>query len=193
MSRRDAERFADILDAVEAIRSHLQRGDLSDGLVYDAVRVRLIEIGEAVKSIPVEVVATEPGTPWRDIAAMRDTLAHRYFDTCTPSCRAPSRTTSPRSSRQCFASRPRRVPTRLRDLLRRLWAVTVRPQGVSAGQLRAVSSLQRLDVRGPTRRTAGLPRSRTSRAFGGDATGRSCVPQGPSAPMGMTLTPSGRW
>ena len=81
MTRRDAERLADILDAIEAIRSYLGRGDLSDGLIYDAVRVRLIEIGEAAKSIPAEVVATEPGTPWRDIAAMRDRLAHRYFDT----------------------------------------------------------------------------------------------------------------
>ncbi len=52
MSRHDAERFADILDAVEAIRAHLRRGDLTDGLVYDAVRVRLIEIGEAVKTLP---------------------------------------------------------------------------------------------------------------------------------------------
>jgi uncharacterized protein with HEPN domain len=77
----DAERLDDILAAIEAIRSHLGRGDLSDGLVYDAVRVRLIEIGKAAKSIPAEVVSTEPGTPWRDIAAMRDRLAHRYFDT----------------------------------------------------------------------------------------------------------------
>jgi len=80
VSRRDAERFADILDAIDAIRSHLQRGDLSDGLVYDAVRVRLIEIGEA-KGIPTEVLATEPRTPWQDIARMRDRPAHRYFDT----------------------------------------------------------------------------------------------------------------
>ncbi len=81
MSRRDTERLTDILDAVEAIRIHLQRGDLSDGLIYDAVRVRLIEIGEAVKVIPVDVLAAEPSTPWRDIAGMRDRLAHRYFDT----------------------------------------------------------------------------------------------------------------
>lgn len=66
MTRRDAERLDDILDAIRAIRSHLGRGDLSDGLVYDAVRVRLIEIGEAVKSLPAEIVATEPGLPWRD-------------------------------------------------------------------------------------------------------------------------------
>ena len=95
MSRRDAERFADILDAIEAIRSHLGRGDLSDGLVYDAVRARLIEIGQAAKNIPAEVVAAEPGTPWRDIASMRDRLAHRYSTLSTPSCRARSRTTSP--------------------------------------------------------------------------------------------------
>jgi uncharacterized protein with HEPN domain len=81
VTRRDAERLDDIADAIRAIRSHLGRGDLNDGLVYDAVRIRLIEIGEAAKSLPAEVVATEPGVPWRDIAAMRDRLAHRYFDT----------------------------------------------------------------------------------------------------------------
>lgn len=50
MSRDDVERFADIIDAIDAIRAHLRRGDLSDNLVYDAVWVRLIEIGEAVSA-----------------------------------------------------------------------------------------------------------------------------------------------
>ena len=50
MSRRDADRLADIVDAIVAIQQHLSRGDLFDGLVYDAVRVRLIEIGETVNS-----------------------------------------------------------------------------------------------------------------------------------------------
>ena len=81
MSRDHSERLQDILDAITAIRSHLRRGDLSDGLVYDAVRVRLIEIGEAVKGIPDEVLASEPGLPWSAIARMRDRLAHHYFDT----------------------------------------------------------------------------------------------------------------
>lgn len=69
------------MEAIEAIRSYLDRGDLNDGLVYDAVRVRLIEIGEAVKGISPELLDREPDIPWRAIARMRDHLAHRYFDT----------------------------------------------------------------------------------------------------------------
>ena len=49
MSYRERQRLADIQAAIDAIRSHLQRGDLSDGLIFDAVRIRLLEIGEAVK------------------------------------------------------------------------------------------------------------------------------------------------
>lgn len=81
MSRRDDERLEDVIASTEAIASHLDRGGLDDGLVFDAVRVRLIEIGEAVKDIDPEVLAGEPEIPWRDVAGMRDNLAHRYFDT----------------------------------------------------------------------------------------------------------------
>jgi uncharacterized protein with HEPN domain len=78
---RDHQRVTDILSAIDAIRSHLTRGDLSDGLVFDAVRIRLLEIGEAVKALPDDVLLSEPDIPWRQIARMRDHLAHRYFDT----------------------------------------------------------------------------------------------------------------
>lgn len=81
MSRRDSERLEDILAAATAIADHLTRGGLEDGLVFDAIRVRLIEIGEAVKSIEPDLLAHEPGIPWRDVAGMRNHLAHRYFDT----------------------------------------------------------------------------------------------------------------
>ena len=81
MSRRDHQRLEDIVAAIEAIKGHLTRGSLTDGLVFDAVRVRLIEIGEAVKALPSELLAHEPDLPWQQIAAMRDRLAHRYFDT----------------------------------------------------------------------------------------------------------------
>ena len=80
-SRHDGDRLSDILDAIVAIRSHLTRGDLSDGLVFDAVRVRLIEIGEAVKALDPNLVAQEPAIAWNDAAGMRDWLAHHNFDT----------------------------------------------------------------------------------------------------------------
>jgi uncharacterized protein with HEPN domain len=81
MSRRSAERLEDVLAAIEAIRGHSARGKITDGLVFDAVRVRLIEIGQAIKDLPSELLATEPNIPWQDIARMSDRLAHRDFGT----------------------------------------------------------------------------------------------------------------
>jgi len=81
VTERDAQRLTDITAAVAAIRSHVERGGLADGLVFDAVRIRLLEIGEAVKGLSPDVLATEPSIPWTEIARMRDHLAHRYFDT----------------------------------------------------------------------------------------------------------------
>jgi len=81
VSRHDDQRLGDILASAQAIADHTRRGDLNDGLVYDAVRVRLIEIGEAVKSIDPALLSSEPDIPWTDIAGMRNHLAHRYFDT----------------------------------------------------------------------------------------------------------------
>ena len=81
MSRSDRDRLLDVLEAGAAIAEPLQRGPFSDGLVFEAVRLRLIEIGEAVKDISPELLAQQPSIPWRQVAAMRDQLAHRYFDT----------------------------------------------------------------------------------------------------------------
>jgi hypothetical protein len=39
VSRSDRDRLLDVLEAGAAIADHLQRGPLSDGLVFDAVRV----------------------------------------------------------------------------------------------------------------------------------------------------------
>jgi hypothetical protein len=38
VTRHDASWLADVVDAIDAIKGHLSRGDLDDGLVYDAVR-----------------------------------------------------------------------------------------------------------------------------------------------------------
>lgn len=81
MSRHDDRRLADILAAAATdSRPYPARG-FDDGLVFDAVRVRLIEIGEAVKAIDPDLLGHEPDIPWIDVAGMRNHLAHRYCDT----------------------------------------------------------------------------------------------------------------
>lgn len=49
MSRPDRERLGDIRASCEAIASYLARDAVDDDIVFDAIRARIIEIGEAVK------------------------------------------------------------------------------------------------------------------------------------------------
>lgn len=81
MSRSDSDLLSDIANAIFAIRSHLTHGPLSEALIMDAVAMRLLEIGEAAKSLSDASTATEPTIKWRQIARMRDVLAHHYFAT----------------------------------------------------------------------------------------------------------------
>jgi hypothetical protein len=109
VSRRDRQRLDDIQAALDAIDQHLARGELSDGLVSDAVRVRLIEIGEAVKGLSAVLLATGPDLPWAQKAGMRDRLAHRDVDNPRhhPRHRRP-RPTRPRRGRRA-AQEPHRL------------------------------------------------------------------------------------
>lgn len=81
MSRADDELLDDIAAALTSIHSHLQHGPISIEIVLDAVAMRLLEIGEAVKALSAGITSTEPEIKWRDIAGMRDFLAHHYFAT----------------------------------------------------------------------------------------------------------------
>jgi uncharacterized protein with HEPN domain len=81
VNRRADSRLEDIAAACDAISRYIRRADMDDEIVFDAIRIRLIEIGEAVKGLSLDVTALEPEVRWNDIARMRDHLAHRYFDT----------------------------------------------------------------------------------------------------------------
>jgi uncharacterized protein with HEPN domain len=81
VSRSDADLLEDIENAIGAIRSHLTHGPLTEPLVMDAVSMRLLEIGESVKALSDTAKASESGIKWRQIAGMRDVLAHHYFAT----------------------------------------------------------------------------------------------------------------
>ena len=52
---------------------------LLDEKTFDAVLRNLEIIGEAVKHIPAEVRERNPNTSWREIAGMRNFIAHVYF------------------------------------------------------------------------------------------------------------------
>ncbi|KNX39049.1 HepT-like ribonuclease domain-containing protein [Luteipulveratus halotolerans] len=81
MTRDESLRLLDIISAIAAIRSHVERGDLDDDLVFGAICMRLVQIGEAVKDLPASLRDGEPDMPWSTIAGLRDRLAHRSFDT----------------------------------------------------------------------------------------------------------------
>ena len=72
-----------IIEAINRINKYtkgLEKGKfLKNNLVKDAT-VRNIEIiGEAVKNLPDDFKKRHKEIPWKDIAGMRDRIAHFYF------------------------------------------------------------------------------------------------------------------
>jgi hypothetical protein len=80
VSRRDLDRLDDITSAITAIRDHLTHGSLHQRLIFDAVRVRPIAIGEAAK-IEIEdahrALRELPGAPRSRSQAMPAARARR--------------------------------------------------------------------------------------------------------------------
>lgn len=83
MSRDERDRLQDLAAAIEAIVAHVERAKkqsaLTDQLVHDAVLYQFVVVGEAVKHLAPETCAKAPEVPWRDVAALRDLIAHEYF------------------------------------------------------------------------------------------------------------------
>ena len=77
VSRHDQQRLEDIQAAISAVSEHMRRGSLSDGPIFDAVRVRLIAIGQAVKGPGrgVALLATEESIPWAEVSGCGSTRA----------------------------------------------------------------------------------------------------------------------
>jgi uncharacterized protein with HEPN domain len=83
LSRDERERLTDILQALDAIAEyaggHLDHVSIDEPVVLDAVLLRLIIIGEAIKNVGPELRAQAPDVPWASYAGLRDLIAHQYF------------------------------------------------------------------------------------------------------------------
>lgn len=82
--RRDAERLADILDAIQRIRRHVKAGGRrafeQDEVLQNAVLRWFEIIGEASRGLTEEFRSEHQDVPWREIIDMRNRVTHGYFD-----------------------------------------------------------------------------------------------------------------
>jgi uncharacterized protein with HEPN domain len=82
MTERDRLFLGHVLEAIAAIESFTTEGKtafLADLKTQSAVVRQLEIVGEAVKNLSAELVASETAVPWRLIAGTRDRLIHGYF------------------------------------------------------------------------------------------------------------------
>jgi uncharacterized protein with HEPN domain len=86
LTRRPAERLADVAQAIVCARvadALLQKAESTGDaelarVAYDAVCFQLFVIGEAVRALPPELLASEPEIPWAEIRGMRNVVGHEY-------------------------------------------------------------------------------------------------------------------
>jgi uncharacterized protein with HEPN domain len=80
----DALHLDRIVEAIELIRHSLvgvvRAAFLEDRTKGDATAPRLAPIGEAGRKLSEELRAGHPDIAWRQIYALRNIVAHRYFD-----------------------------------------------------------------------------------------------------------------
>ena len=78
--RGDAERVADMLEAIDRIQSW-SSDDAPRDMYQAAVLHELMIIGEAASRLSDAFKETFPDIPWKDVVGQRVQLAHAYWDT----------------------------------------------------------------------------------------------------------------
>ncbi len=83
MKRDTSLYIRDLWDSILAIEEYTrgltEEGFCSNRLVQDGVIRRIEIIGEAVKNLDEKFRANYPDIPWKEMARMRDKIAHEYF------------------------------------------------------------------------------------------------------------------
>jgi uncharacterized protein with HEPN domain len=81
--RNPVDFLIDILDSIEKIENFVEGFDFEEfskdpKTIYAVIRALEI-IGEATKKLPNSLKVEHPEVPWRDMAGLRDKVAHDYF------------------------------------------------------------------------------------------------------------------
>jgi uncharacterized protein with HEPN domain len=75
--------LTDIFESIQLIEEYTEKLNynqfLENNVTQDAVMRRFEIIGEATKNIPLKIRKEYPEIPWKQMAGMRDMLAHEYF------------------------------------------------------------------------------------------------------------------
>lgn len=83
MSRDVSLYMGDIVEACDRVRSYIERLTfetfVADNRTVDAVVRNLEIVGEAAKKVPSTVRSRAERVPWREMAGLRDVVAHAYF------------------------------------------------------------------------------------------------------------------
>jgi uncharacterized protein with HEPN domain len=80
--RADEERFADMLDAAEAMirfTAKKSRDDLEDEVLFWALVAQVTILGESAARVTDRGREQLPGIPWRALVGMRNQLVHGYW------------------------------------------------------------------------------------------------------------------
>jgi len=84
MKRKGLERIIHIKECIEKIlnvtRTTTRAGLENDDILFTALTRWIEIIGEAAKYVPDEIVSAFPQIPWKEMAGMRDIVAHDYDD-----------------------------------------------------------------------------------------------------------------
>ena len=84
MTRDLRDSLLDVLDAIAAIE-RFTAGVEYESFAANEEKIFAVEkafeiIGEAVKNVPQPIRSNYPEIPWKNIAGMRDKLAHQYWN-----------------------------------------------------------------------------------------------------------------
>ncbi len=78
MSRSDSELVSDALEHIRRLHEHLDRSDLADQTVADAVSLRLAAAIESLSSASQSLRDRVFGDQWPSVWATRNRIAHGY-------------------------------------------------------------------------------------------------------------------